>query len=90
MWSEEVSRAEVIKLLPSAFDGTLLKHPKVHLARAREVEVELSDSLPAHVDGELLPPAAQFQGKGFAGGSAGSSRHRVLSLRHLLKKDVLW
>ena len=63
VWSEEVSRAEVIKLLPSAFDGTLLKHPKVHLARAREVEVELSDSLPAHVDGELLPPAHSFKAK---------------------------
>ncbi len=63
VWSEEVGRTEVLKLLPSAFDGTLLKHPKVHLARAQEVEVELSDSLPAHVDGELLSPAHSFRAR---------------------------
>lgn len=63
IWSEEVSRTEVLKLLPSAFDGTLLKHPKVHVARAREVEVELSEDLPAHVDGELLTPAKSFRAK---------------------------
>jgi diacylglycerol kinase (ATP) len=63
IWSEEVDRAEVLRLIPSALGGTLLRHPKVHLARAREVEVELSEEVPAHVDGEMLPPSRHFRAR---------------------------
>ena len=63
VWSEEVNRAEVMGLIPAALGGTLLKRPKVHWARAREVEVELAGEAPAHVDGEILPPTRTFRAR---------------------------
>lgn len=63
VWSEEVNRAEVLRLIPAALGGTLLKHPKVHMARAREVEVEMAEEVPAHVDGEILPPTRDFRAR---------------------------
>jgi diacylglycerol kinase (ATP) len=63
VWSEEVNRAEVLRLIPAALGGTLLKRPKVHWARAREVEVELAEEVPAHVDGEILPPTRTFRAR---------------------------
>ena len=63
VWSEEVNRAEVLRLIPAALGGTLLKHPKVHLARTREVGVELADEVPAHVDGEILESTRVFRAR---------------------------
>ena len=63
VWSEEVSRTEVLRLVPVALGGTLPRHPKVHLARAREVEVVLAKEVPAHVDGEILAPTRAFQAR---------------------------
>jgi diacylglycerol kinase family enzyme len=63
VWSEEVNQAEVIRLIPAALWGTLLKHPKVHLARARGVRVELTEEVPAHVDGEILEPTRVFRAR---------------------------
>ena len=63
VWSEEVSRAEVLRLIPAALVSTLPRHPKVHLARAREVEIELAKEVPAHVDGEILPPTRLFHAR---------------------------
>jgi diacylglycerol kinase (ATP) len=63
VWSEELSRAEVLRLIPSALGSTLPRHPKVHLARAREVEVDLAGEVPAHVDGEILPPTRAFRAR---------------------------
>lgn len=63
VWSDAVNRAEVLRLIPAALGGTLLKHPKVHMARAREVEVEMAEEVPAHVDGEILPPTRDFRAR---------------------------
>ena len=63
VWSEEVNRAEVLRLIPAALRGTLLKHPKVHLARTREVGVRLAEEVPAHVDGEILASTRVFQAR---------------------------
>jgi diacylglycerol kinase (ATP) len=63
VWSDEVSRAEVLRLVPATLGGTLLEHPKVHLARAREVEVELAQEVPAHVDGEILVSTRVFRAR---------------------------
>lgn len=60
IWSQEVSRAGVLGLLPRAFGDSLLDHPKVHMERAKEIEVTLADEVPAHVDGEMLPPTRNF------------------------------
>jgi diacylglycerol kinase (ATP) len=63
VWSEKVSRAEVLRLIPAALGSTLPRHPKVHLARAREVEVELAKEVPAHIDGEILAPTRAFRAR---------------------------
>jgi diacylglycerol kinase (ATP) len=60
VWSEEVNRAEVLRLIPAALRGTLSQHRKVHTARAREIEIELSEEVPAHVDGEMLARTSYF------------------------------
>jgi YegS/Rv2252/BmrU family lipid kinase len=63
VWSEEVNRAEVLRLIPSALRGTLAERRKVHTARAREVEVELFEEVPAHVDGEMLLGTRRFRAR---------------------------
>ena len=63
VWSEEVDRAEVLRLIPSALWGTLTDRKKVHFARAAEVEVGMSEAVPAHVDGEMLPPTREFRAR---------------------------
>ena len=66
IWSEEVNRAEVLRLIPAALRGHALRHRKVHTARAREVAVELAEEIPAHVDGEMLARTRQLPGAGAA------------------------
>ena len=63
VWSEEVNRTEVLRLIPRAFGDSLLEHPKIHMARASEVTVELAGEVPAHVDGEILRPTRNFRAK---------------------------
>jgi len=63
VWSEEVNRAEVLRLIPAALKGTLARHPKVHVARAREVVLDLAEEVPAHVDGEMLAPTRHFRAR---------------------------
>ena len=63
IWSEEVNRAEVLRLIPSALRGTLAKRQKVHTVRAREVSVELRQAVPAHVDGEMLADTRSFRAR---------------------------
>jgi diacylglycerol kinase (ATP) len=63
VWSEEVGRAEVLRLVPAVLRGTHLAHPKIHFARAAEVEVSLTEATPAHVDGEMLPPTRDFRAR---------------------------
>ena len=63
IWSEEVSRTEVLRLIPAALRGTLSKRRKVHTARAREIEIVLSEEVPAHVDGEMLARTRHFEAR---------------------------
>ena len=63
VWSEEVTRAEVLRLIPAVLRGTHLGHPKIHSARTPEVEVSLATPTPAHVDGEMLPPTRDFRAR---------------------------
>ncbi len=63
IWSEEVNRAEVLRLIPAALRGTLSKRRKIHTVHAREVEVVLSEEVPAHVDGEMLADTRHFQAR---------------------------
>ena len=63
VWSEEVSRAEVLRLVPMALRGTLLKNPKIHLARASTIQVDFAEEIPAHVDGDPLKPTRRFEAR---------------------------
>ncbi len=63
VWSEEVSRAEVLRLVPSVLRGTHLAHPKVHSTRTSEIEVHLENPTPAQVDGEVLSPTRNFRAR---------------------------
>ena len=63
VWSEEVTRAEVLRLIPAVLRGTHLEHPKIRFARTAEVEVSLATPTPAHVDGEMLPPTRDFRAR---------------------------
>lgn len=63
IWSEELSRTEVLRLVPAVLRGTHLTHPKIHFARAAEVEVLLKKPTMAHVDGEMLPPTREFRAR---------------------------
>ncbi len=63
IWSEQLSRAEVLRLVPAVLRGSHLSHPKIHFARAAEVEVLLKKPAMAHVDGEMLPPTREFRAR---------------------------
>lgn len=63
VWSEELGRAEAASLIPAVLRGSHLKHRKIHLARAREVEVSFREATPAHVEGELLAPSRIFRAR---------------------------
>jgi diacylglycerol kinase (ATP) len=63
VWSEELGRAEAASLIPAVLRGTHLKDPKIHLARAREVEISFGEITPAHVEGEMLYPARSFHAR---------------------------
>ncbi len=63
VWTEELGRAESAKLIPAVLRGTHLNHPRIHLARAREVEARFTEAAPAHVEGELLAPAHTFRAR---------------------------
>ena len=63
VWSEEVTRAEVLRLIPAVLRGTHLTHPKIHFARTAEVEVFLTTPTSAHVDGEMLPSTRDFRAR---------------------------
>jgi YegS/Rv2252/BmrU family lipid kinase len=61
VWSTKVSLTDVLGLVPRVLRGTHLADPRIRYARAGEIEVELSEPLPAHVDGEALEPASRFE-----------------------------
>src|SRR5215208_250480 len=55
VWSEELGRAEAASLIPAVLRGSHLKHPKIHFAQVREVEVGFREATPAHVEGGCRP-----------------------------------
>ncbi len=63
IWSEKVSRAEVLRLIPAVLGGRHLSHSKIRFARASEIELSLAEPTPAHVDGEMLPPTKNFHAR---------------------------
>lgn len=44
----------IVQVLPRALNGTHTRAPEVHMARVLALDVEASDGLPVHADGEIL------------------------------------
>lgn len=63
VWSEKIDRADVMRIIPSALGGNILRHKEVNLARAGRIKVELAETVPAHVDGEILSPTKTFEAR---------------------------
>lgn len=54
----ELSKLEVLRLLPRIFRGTHVRHPGVLYARARRITIESEPGSPIHADGEVLTESA--------------------------------
>lgn len=63
VWSEKISRLDVMRILPSALAGTIMRHGEVHMKRAKKLEVKMAEAVPAHVDGEILAPTRDFEAR---------------------------
>ncbi|MGH3086522.1 MAG: diacylglycerol/lipid kinase family protein [Rubrobacteraceae bacterium] len=63
VWSEKIGRLTVMRIIPSALAGTIMRHGEVNMMRAAKLEVDLAETVPAHVDGEILSPTRNFEAK---------------------------
>ncbi len=63
VYSEKISRLDVMRIIPSALAGTIMRHDEVNMARAKKLEVKMAETVPAHVDGEILAPTRSFEAK---------------------------
>ncbi|MCK5577096.1 MAG: diacylglycerol kinase family lipid kinase, partial [Dehalococcoidales bacterium] len=50
----DMGKLELLKALPTIYKGTHISHPKVSMERASAVEIESSEELLVHADGEFL------------------------------------
>lgn len=55
-----VTRRRILALLPKLMSGRHLTEPEIHHGPATRVIIEASAALPAHLDGEVQPPASRF------------------------------
>ncbi len=56
LYAQQMGRAELLRIFPSIFKGTHLKHPKVRALRTRSVDFDLDEEVESVlvVDGEVL------------------------------------
>ena len=52
-FAREISRPQILALIPHVIRGTHVNKPPVRMARARKIVVTSEDGLPSHVDGEI-------------------------------------
>lgn len=57
--AREVSRPQILALIPHVIRGTHVDKPPVTMLRARRVVVSSAEGLPSHVDGEIFTTDAQ-------------------------------
>jgi diacylglycerol kinase (ATP) len=50
----EISKLQVLAILPRLFKGTHLSHPLVHHERTRSLTIESDPGTPIHADGEVI------------------------------------
>lgn len=54
------SRRGTLAILPRVMHGRHLGHPKIHLFRARRVQLRWAQARPAHMEGELMAASSVF------------------------------
>jgi diacylglycerol kinase (ATP) len=54
VYAPEMSKAQVLAILPKLFNGSHLQHPLVRHARTRRLVVESLPGTPIHADGEVI------------------------------------
>jgi YegS/Rv2252/BmrU family lipid kinase len=59
-FAEGMPRRRLLRLLPTAFDGSHVHHPAVHYGRTRRLTIECSPATPIQADGELFDGAATY------------------------------
>jgi diacylglycerol kinase (ATP) len=52
--ARQVSRPEILRMIPSFMRGTHTRHPAVRMARTRRLVVASDEGLASHVDGEIF------------------------------------
>jgi diacylglycerol kinase (ATP) len=58
VFAPELSKLEVLRVLPRLFRGTHVHHPEVVYTRARRITLESDPGTPIHADGEVLTESA--------------------------------
>lgn len=51
-WAHEMGRLEILRTVMKTYDGSHVRHPRIHFARGRKVRLESSTPLRCHLDGE--------------------------------------
>ncbi len=54
VYAPEMSRLQVLRILPGLFKGTHLKHPLVQHGRSSWLQIESEPGTPIHADGEVI------------------------------------
>jgi len=62
-----VSRVRIVRLLPKLIKGTHVDEPEMSWHRMTSCEIEASEPVPSHLDGELQPPRTTFKVEVMAG-----------------------
>jgi diacylglycerol kinase (ATP) len=58
---KKFSKLGTLGILPRLAQGKHLGHPEVKVVQAKKVRLEWTNTMPAHVDGEMLTPAKVFE-----------------------------
>jgi YegS/Rv2252/BmrU family lipid kinase len=58
VYATEMSKLQVLRLLPGLFKGTHVNHPKVTIARTRRLSAHSRPGTPIHADGEVITESA--------------------------------
>jgi len=50
----DIGKFELLKALPTVYNGTHVTHPRVTMGKAARITIESSERILVHADGELL------------------------------------
>ena len=61
VYAEALSRTRILRLVPKLLKGAHMAEPEVHHAGITSCHVRAASPVPAHLDGENLPPQTEFE-----------------------------